>query len=88
MNPLSVATAGQTCPEPFVGLYEGCYYFHTELTTYNKSVGVCREMGATLAQIDSAEEEQALTKYMEGIKCCVCEFKSICKIDIPSTVYV
>ncbi|XP_048775965.2 PR domain zinc finger protein 4-like [Ostrea edulis] len=67
LNLYIVAAVGepQTCPEPFVELHGSCYYFHTELTTYNRSVEVCHELGATLAQIDSAEEEQALTRHIE-----------------------
>lgn len=61
-------------------LYEGCYYFHTQPTTFNKSVEICEEKGAILAQIDSAGEERALTQYIEGkfnmsvaIKCKKCQ---------------
>jgi hypothetical protein len=52
--------------KPFVGLYGGCYYFHTQPTTFTKSVDICWEKGAILAQIDSAGEEHALTQYIEG----------------------
>lgn len=87
-----VAAVGepQTCPEPFVELHGGCYYFHTELTTYNRSVEVCHELGATLAQIDSAEEEQALTRHIEGIHLMYVETSylsgKLCRERTPSPV--
>lgn len=75
-----VVGLSRPCLEPFVKLYEGCYYFHTQPTTFNKSVEICEEKGAILAQIDSAGEERALTQYIEGkfnisaaIKCKKCQ---------------
>jgi len=56
------------CPNSFVKLDTGCYYFSSVSSTWLNAFNQCKAMGATLATIESEKENNAIKQHVNNLR--------------------